>query len=121
MENYRGYIIELDFIYHDPFTKIPNGLVDGMWYKDEEEDGQSAHGIYRQTIQEVKREIDDLLFEKTEYRVIREIPKAGKTITKFLFLSDHNGEMGALSFASKVGGEILLFIDGQEAELSFNF
>jgi hypothetical protein len=112
MENYRGYIIDLCFIYHDPFTKIPTGLVDGMYYREEDE---IARGIYRKTIQQVKREIDDLIYEKTEYRVFREIPTVGMTITKFFELHE------ALDFAKKINGDIRLFINGQEEELSFQF
>lgn len=107
---YRGFIIEEQFIYCDPFTKVPNGLVDGIWYH---EDDETAHGIYRQTISDVKREIDDYIAERLEYRVHRFIPGKSNTITKFWFLSD------AIEFCKKVGedvGNIKTLFKGEEIQ-----
>ena len=71
------------------------------------------------SIQDAKDRIDEYYFDNTLYRVVHFIPHAGRVITKFTWLTDHNGEMGALSFASKVNGEIEMYIGGFQEELSF--
>jgi len=63
---YRGFIIEQHFVYHDPFTKVPDGRFDGIWYKDGEEE---CRGIYRQTMSQVKHEIDNYIAENLVFRI----------------------------------------------------
>ena len=57
------------------------------------------------TIEEAKQEIDIYIAENTQYRVVTQ-----KTITKFWFLSD------AMNFMKRVGGELVMIIDGCETE-----
>lgn len=106
MTQYRGFIIEPHFIYHDPFTKIPTGKIDGIIYRRDDE--ESAQGFYRETLREVKETIDAEIAEGTHYRVVN---RQTGTITKFFWLSD------AITFCQVVKidlGSIRLFIKGEE-------
>lgn len=103
--HYRGYVIVPEYIHLD-YT------ISGFW-KHVDADGDNVHSIIREKLADVKREIDDYIAERTEYRVHRFVPGKSNTITKFWFLSD------AIEFCKKVGedvGNIKTFFKGEEIQ-----
>lgn len=76
---YRGFIIE-------PCFKYSDGRMDGMYYKNLEE---KTYAICRQTLAEVKEDIDELYFCDQNYSVGKEV---------FTWLTD------AVAHARKSGG-----------------
>ena len=100
--NYRGFTINIDYHY-------TNGKTYGSYYLTSDPEKMSSM-IVNQTLDQVKDDIDDYLYECTEYRVRRKIAKAGETITKFYSLVE------AFLFAEKVNGEVEMYVDGERVD-----
>jgi hypothetical protein len=120
MITYRGFEIKEDT--RNPYASIGEEeykyFPEGNESDDADYDYESAsyhytgNGKWVDSIEEAKAAIDDFYLENTSYRVIREIPRVGPTITKFDFISE------ALAFASKVNGELVMLVKGKEVELT---
>lgn len=99
-----------DTIYRD-FHITPSYMF-GYDYTHDDYDGAPDSNDHRygtcKTIQECKEEIDIYYAENIQIRVVRNIPNAGPTITKFVWMKD------AIEFASKVRGEVKFFLHGFE-------
>jgi hypothetical protein len=70
MHTYRGYTIQEEFRY-------TNGTSDFIWYR---EGDDSAHMAPSTTLERIKREIDDVIFENTRYEV-----KHSKALSPVIF------------------------------------